>query len=56
MRMTDKDVIIDAFTELAPNYEKVVDAELRRFWGWSYESFVDRLIDLASVSLRQPII
>ena len=48
--MTENDVIIDAFAELAPRYEQVVDGELRRFWGWSYEAFVDCLLGLAPVS------
>jgi len=43
--MEEQDVVIEAFTELAPRYEKVVDSELNRFWGWSYIGFVDRLID-----------
>jgi len=48
--MTSKDVVIEAFTELAPGYEKVMDQELRRFWGLSYEQFVDKLIKVASVN------
>jgi ubiquinone/menaquinone biosynthesis C-methylase UbiE len=42
--MNDKDNIIETFTELAPRYEEVVNAELGRFWGWSYEGFVNQLI------------
>ncbi len=42
--MDDKANIIETFTELAPRYEEVVDAELGRFWGWSYTGFVDQLI------------
>ena len=37
--------VIDAFTELAPRYESVVDNELQKFWGWSYQSFIDNLIN-----------
>jgi ubiquinone/menaquinone biosynthesis C-methylase UbiE len=44
--MADKQMIVEAFTELAPRYEDVVDAELKRFWGWSYDGFIDNLIDL----------
>jgi ubiquinone/menaquinone biosynthesis C-methylase UbiE len=47
--MSDNRVIIEAFTELASRYEKVVDSELQRFWGWSYEGFIENLIDLAQV-------
>ena len=43
--MDEQDVVVEAFTELAPRYEKVVDNELTRFWGWSYAGFVDRLIE-----------
>jgi ubiquinone/menaquinone biosynthesis C-methylase UbiE len=42
--MNDKENIIETFTELAPRYEEVVDAELTRFWGWSYTGFVNQLI------------
>jgi ubiquinone/menaquinone biosynthesis C-methylase UbiE len=47
--MKDQEVVIDAFTELAPRYEEVVDAELNRFWGWSYLEFIDRLIELTPI-------
>lgn len=43
--MNKKEDIVQAFTELAPRYTRVVDAELSRFWGWSYEGFIDRLIE-----------
>lgn len=49
--MADKsDVVIEAFTELAPRYEKTVDQELRRFWGLSYGQFIDRLSGLVLLS------
>ena len=48
--MKDQEVVIEAFTELSPRYEKVVDNELNRFWGWSYFEFVDRLIELTPIS------
>ena len=44
--MSDKDHIIETFTELAPRYEEVVNAELGRFWGWSYMGFVNQLIQV----------
>ena len=47
--MSDNDVVIEAFTELAPRYEEVVDQELRRVWGFSYREFVDRLIEAIPV-------
>jgi ubiquinone/menaquinone biosynthesis C-methylase UbiE len=47
--LAGNDVVIEAFTELAPQYEEVVDQELRRFWGISYREFVDRLIEAIPV-------
>lgn len=44
--MDDNRTIIKAFTDMAPQYEQVVDNELRKFWGWSYNSFVDTLLKL----------
>jgi ubiquinone/menaquinone biosynthesis C-methylase UbiE len=43
--MGDQSVLKQAFTEMAPRYEQLVDNELQRFWGWSYEGFIDRLIE-----------
>jgi len=51
MDMEDKANIIDAFSEMAPRYEQVVDLELNRFWGWSYNGFINLL--LASTPLQQ---
>ena len=48
--MDSNKAIAEAFTELAPRYEKVVDQELRRIWGWSYKEFVDQLLSLTSVN------
>ena len=47
--MAGNDVVIEAFTEMAPQYEEVVDQELRRFWGFGYREFVDRLIEAIPV-------
>ena len=54
--MKGSDVIIDAFTELAPRYEQVVDSEFQRFWGWSYAGFVDRLIEVAAVGAHDRVL
>lgn len=48
--MEEKANIIEAFTEMAPRYEQVVDSELNRFWGWSYNGFINLL--LASLPLQ----
>lgn len=42
--MKDQATIIEAFTEMAPRYEQVVDSELSRFWGWSYSGFINLLL------------
>ncbi|MDH3944851.1 MAG: methyltransferase domain-containing protein [Anaerolineae bacterium] len=42
--MTDRKNIVEAFSELAPQYEQVVDQELSTFWGWSYEEFIQGLL------------
>lgn len=41
--------IIDTFTEMAPNYEEIVNSELTRFWGLSYQEFINTLIKLAPI-------
>jgi len=48
--MTGNDVVIEAFTELAPRYQETVNRELRQFWGLSYEELVDWLTEVASVN------
>jgi ubiquinone/menaquinone biosynthesis C-methylase UbiE len=44
-----KRAIEQAFAEMAPRYEQVVDSELRLIWGWSYQEFVDQLIQSTSI-------
>lgn len=48
MKETEK--IIEAFTELAPRYEDVVDLELKRFWGWSYQGLVNEFLGSTPIS------
>ncbi len=54
--MTAKDNLIEAFTELAPRYEEVVDDELRKFWGWSYGRFVEKLIEFTPIRKNDVIL
>lgn len=42
--MATDDVIVEAFTEMAPQYEDTVNRELEQFWGVSYSDFVARLL------------
>jgi len=50
--MDNKENIIETFTELAPRYEEVVNAELDRFWGWSYTGFIHQLIQSTPIPER----
>ena len=44
--MNNKKAVKEAFAGLAPRYESVMNTELRLFWGWSYDEFVDQLIEI----------
>ncbi|MGD0879355.1 MAG: methyltransferase domain-containing protein [Anaerolineales bacterium] len=54
--MEDKAIIIEAFTEMAPRYEQLVDSELNRFWGWSYSGFVNLLLASAPIQPQDIIL
>jgi ubiquinone/menaquinone biosynthesis C-methylase UbiE len=54
--MDDQNLLIDAFTGMAPQYERKVDLELRRFWGWSYADLVDEILALTSVSSNDRVL
>ena len=54
--MKEKQLVHKAFTELAPRYEAVVDGELRTFWGWGYQDFVDQLIGRTEILENQKIL
>jgi ubiquinone/menaquinone biosynthesis C-methylase UbiE len=54
--MSEKQDIIAAFTELSPRYERVVDGELKKFWGWSYEGFIDHLISLSQIGAQDVVL
>jgi len=41
--------IVEAFTELAPRYERTMDRELRFMWGLGYRDFVRRLVRAAEI-------
>jgi ubiquinone/menaquinone biosynthesis C-methylase UbiE len=47
--MAGNDVVIEAFTELAPTYKETMEQELQDLWGLSYEEFINRLIELVSI-------
>jgi len=54
--MDEQDLIIDAFEELSTRYEQVVDAELRLFWGWRYQDFVNTLLSDTPISNHDRIL
>jgi len=54
--MNNRENIVETFTELAPRYEEVVNAELDRFWGWSYDGFVNQLIQHTPIPLGGKIL
>lgn len=39
------EVVLEAFTELAPHYEDTIDREVRELWGMGYRDFVRYLAD-----------
>ena len=51
--MKEKQVVQEAFTELSSHYEETVDGELQTFWGWSYQGFVDQLVDRTEILENQ---
>jgi ubiquinone/menaquinone biosynthesis C-methylase UbiE len=44
MPLKETEIMVEAFTEMAPDYERKVDSELNFFWGWSYQRFLQKLI------------
>ncbi len=54
--MKEKQVVQEAFTEFSSHYEETVDSELDTFWGWSYQSFVDQLVNRTEILENQKIL
>jgi ubiquinone/menaquinone biosynthesis C-methylase UbiE len=54
--MEEQTNIVEAFSEMAPRYEQVVDSELNRFWGWSYSGFVNLLLASTPVGPQDKIL
>ena len=54
--MKEKQVIQEAFSELSPRYEEAMDNELKLFWGWSYNKFLEELISRTEISENQKIL
>jgi ubiquinone/menaquinone biosynthesis C-methylase UbiE len=47
--MSEQETITQAFTELAPSYQRTMDQELSQFWGISYHDFVEKMLATAQV-------
>ena len=54
--MKEKQAIQEAFTDLAPRYEVVLNDELKTFWGWSYQEYVNLLVERTEISENQKIL
>jgi ubiquinone/menaquinone biosynthesis C-methylase UbiE len=54
--MKEKQAVQEAFSELSSHYEETVDGELNTFWGWSYQGFVDQLVDRTEILENQRIL
>ena len=54
--MKDRDILVEAFTEMAPDYEQKVNSELNLFWGWSYQSFLNELIQKTPIEKNDLIL
>ncbi|MCJ7715772.1 MAG: class I SAM-dependent methyltransferase [Anaerolineales bacterium] len=54
--MKEKQVVQEAFTELSSHYEETIDGELNTFWGWSYQNFIDQIINQTKILENQKIL
>lgn len=53
---SDDELVVAAFTELAPDYEATVDRELRMFWGVTYRDFLARFLTVAAVAPEESVL
>jgi ubiquinone/menaquinone biosynthesis C-methylase UbiE len=54
--MKERDRIVTAFSEMSQRYETKMNNELSRFWGWSYEEFVNILLNNVQIKPTDPIL
>jgi len=54
--MKEKKAIKETFKELSPRYEEAMDSELKLFWGWSYNKFLEELISRTDIKVDQTIL
>lgn len=54
--MKEKQAIKDTFVELSSHYEESIDWELNKFWGWSYQRFLDELVSITPFKEGQKVL
>ena len=54
--MKEQESIVEAFNEMAPRYENLMNSELKRFWGWSYAEFADVLLNKIKIQANDTIL
>ncbi len=54
--MKERDRIVTAFSEMSQRYETKMNNELNRFWGWSYEEFVNILLNHVQIKSTDVIL
>lgn len=54
--MQEKQVITEAFTELAPHYKTAMESELFQFWGIHYHDFVEKMVAMAAVQPGEKVL
>ena len=54
--MKERDRIVTAFSEMSQRYETKMNNELNRFWGWSYDEFVNILLENIQIKSTDAIL
>ena len=54
--MKEKLAIKKTFIELSTHYEESMDEELNKFWGWSYQTFIEELVMRTPIQTGQKIL
>lgn len=54
--MKERDRIVTAFSEMSLRYETKMNNELNRFWGWSYDEFVNILLKNVQIKSTDAIL
>jgi ubiquinone/menaquinone biosynthesis C-methylase UbiE len=54
--MREKRAIRETFEEFSTHYEESMDGELSKFWGWSYQKFLEELVKRTTILPNQKIL